>query len=171
MKVYLLLFSLLTACSFMPKEQPNKHDLGSAKVLVNQKTELTVSSADWLYSTCIYYRLNYLAATELRCYNLDQWIALPSDLLKQQFSNQLSSKHRLLIEVQQFEQQFDTPKLAKVLLSLRVSAYHISSDKLISSKSIQLSLATEPNAKGAVSGLAQLTAQASSAIQLWLNTL
>lgn len=170
-RLILLIVLLNSACSLTPKQHTNKHDLGITKLSANTKTELNVTAADWLHNDCIHYRLVYATPTELRCYNLDQWIAPPTDLLKQQLSYQLSSKHRLLIEVSEFEQRFDTANTAKVLMSLRVSSYRAPTDALLATKTFQFSENTAPNAKGAVTGFAHLTQQAVTKIQHWLNTI
>jgi cholesterol transport system auxiliary component len=104
---------------------------------------------------------------------LDQWIAPPSELFKQQLqTSAIATKQRLHIKLLTFEQQFDNPQQARVVLTMVVDAFPPQSDQLKATQTFQLQQATtSPDATGAVAGFAQLTRQASEKIQHWLTRL
>jgi cholesterol transport system auxiliary component len=178
-----LLIMLSAACSVAPK-QIALHDFGvhpnpSVTVGVhpalhatdiNTKSDITVDTPLWLINDCIYYRLLYASPTQLRCYNLDKWIAPPAELFKQQLlaSGQFST-HRLIIHLLDFEQQFDTAQQTRVVLNFVVDVYDAGSDRLLATQAFHLQQATATaDAAGAVAGFAHLTQQAGDKIQHWL---
>jgi cholesterol transport system auxiliary component len=170
-----LLILLSYACSITNK-QAAQHDFGLYAPPTTPsltKSEISVESPAWLGNQCIQYRLLYAEPTRLRCYSLDQWIAPPSELFKQQLQTSvIATKQRLHIQLLTFEQQFDSPKQARVVLTMVVDAYPPHSDQLKATQTFQLQQATtSPDAAGAVAGFTQLTRQASDKIQRWLSGL
>jgi hypothetical protein len=180
-----VLIMLSSACSVAPK-QIALHDFGlglsenknsvNAEIYPSSQTtksEINVEAPSWLINDCIRYRLLYSSPTQLRCYNLDKWVAPPAELIKRQLqaSGKLST-YRLMIQLLDFEQQFDTPKHAQVVLHFVVDAYALDSDRLIATQDFRLVQATTtPDAVGAVAGFTNLTRQASEKIQQWLQGL
>jgi cholesterol transport system auxiliary component len=171
-----LIILLSSACSVINK-QPAQHDFGLYALPTSKqslaKSEITVESPAWLANECIQFRLLYSEPTRLRCYSLDQWIAPPSELFKQQLqTSAIATKQRLQIQLLNFEQQFDSPKQARVVLTIVVNAYQPQSDRLIATQIFKLEQATaSPDAAGAVLGFAQLTRLATDKIQHWLINL
>ncbi|MSP28775.1 MAG: hypothetical protein EXR80_10390 [Methylococcales bacterium] len=170
--IYLM---LLTACSLTPK-QPALHDFGvqpvSPPVKLVGKSDISVDTPPWLADDCIHYRLLTSSPTQLRCYNLDTWIAPPAELFKQQllasgkFSNQ-----RLHIQLLDFEQQFDSPTQARVVLHFIADVYALDSNRLIATQNFRLEHPTATaDAAGAVTSFARLTQQAINQLQQWLLT-
>jgi cholesterol transport system auxiliary component len=172
-----LLILLNSACSTPSNKQAALHDFGVYTPPTGKQTgikaDITVESPEWLGNQCIQYRLLYSEPTRLRCYNLDQWIAPPTELFKQQLlTSAIPIKQRLHIQILNFEQQFDAPKQARVVLTLVVNAYQPQTDRLIASQTFQLQQTTaSPDAAGAVTAFAHLTQQANIKIQLWLQSL
>jgi cholesterol transport system auxiliary component len=180
-----VLIMLSSACSVTPKGIA-LHDFGvesgenknSIKANVSHspqttKSEINVDTPSWLINDCIRYRLLYASPTQLRCYNLDKWVAPPAELFKRQLqaSGKLS-KYRLMIQLLDFEQQFDTPKQARVVLHFVADAYPLDSDRLIATQDFRLTQVTpSPDATGAVAGFAHLTQQAADKLQQWLISL
>jgi cholesterol transport system auxiliary component len=171
--VYLM---LLTACSLTPKQQPALHDFGvqavSSPVKLVGKSDISVDTPPWLSDDCIHYRLLASSPTQLRCYNLDKWIAPPAELFKQQllasgkFPNQ-----RLQIQLLDFEQQFESSKQARVVLHFIVDAYDLDANRLIATQDFRLEQRTATaDADGAVTSFARLTQQAINQLQQWLLT-
>lgn len=173
-----VLMLLSSACSTTAKPLA-LHDFGAGinpSVVVGQatdskiKADISVDSPAWLANDCIHYRLLYAAPTELRCYNLDKWIAPPAELFKQQLltSGQFS-KHRLSIHLLDFEQQFTTAQQTRVVVNVVVDVYEAGSDRLLATQAFHLQQATATaDATGAVAGFAHLTQQAGDKIQQWL---
>lgn len=169
MRVLIIFILLLcSACSLPTKPNTNKHDFGVFNNATT-KTDINITMPDWLYNSCIHYRLLYSSPTELRCYNLDEWIAPPSELLKQYLSYKLNNNQRLVIELNEFEQQFDSKDTAKVIVSVMVSVYDKKTEQLLNSKRFKFSQTTEPNAKGAVLGFSKIIQIMNTEIQAWLK--
>jgi cholesterol transport system auxiliary component len=181
-----LFIMLSSACSVTPK-QAALHDFGvrmNPSVTVEVRTspqstdtkikaDISVDSPAWLANDCIHYRLLYTSPTQLRCYNLDKWIAPPAELFKQQLlaSGKLAN-HRLMIQLLEFEQQFDTAQQTRVVLHFVVDVYDLNSERLLATKDFHLQQATvTADAVGAVAGFAQLTQQACDKLQQWLMNL
>ena len=181
-RLFIAVFIMLSsACSVAPK-QIALHDFGVGwsenKNSVRPspqttKSEINVDTPSWLINECIRYRLLYASPSQLRCYNLDKWIAPPAELFKQQLqASGKFSKYRLMIQLLDFEQQFDTPKQARVVLHFITDAYALESDRLIATQDFRLEQATTtPDATGAVIGFAHLTQQATDKLQQWLTTI
>jgi cholesterol transport system auxiliary component len=173
----LLLFSTLffiTGCSISPK-QPALHDFGlpvsisTDKSKRDNKSTITVDAPTWLWDNRIRYRLLYASPTRVGFYALDLWIAPPPELFEQLLiSSGKTRNYSLIIWLQDFEQQFDTPDRARVVLRFSVDAYS-DDNKKIGAQEFYLERAiTTPNAAGAVSGFDNLTRQAANRIQVWL---
>ncbi|MDP3007824.1 MAG: hypothetical protein Q8N30_01975 [Methylococcales bacterium] len=173
-----VLMLLNSACSTTAKNIA-LHDFGvvvgvraSPQPTDKTKADISIDSPAWLANDCIHYRLLYAAPTELRCYNLDKWIAPPAELFKQQLltSGQFS-KHRLSIHLLDFEQQFTTAQQTRVVVNVVVDVYEAGSDRLLTTQAFYLQQASATaDATGAVAGFAHLTQQAGDKIQQWLMT-
>lgn len=171
-----VLIILNTACSTTSKPVA-LHDFGvtvgvraSPQPTDKTKADISVDSPAWLANDCIHYRLLYAAPTELRCYNLDKWIAPPAELFKQQLlAGGQFAKQRLMIHLLDFEQQFDTARQTRVVVNFVVDVYDVGSDRLLATQAFHLQQATATaDAAGAVVGFAHLTQQAGDKIQHWL---
>jgi cholesterol transport system auxiliary component len=174
----LLLFSMLlfgTGCSISPK-QPVLHDFGLPVSISTDKSErgnkpaITVDAPTWLWENRIRYRLLYVSPTRVGFYALDLWVAPPPEMFEQfLISSGKARNYSLVIWLHDFEQQFDTPDRARVMLSFSVEAYSGTSGKKVYTKEFYLEQPTAtPDASGAVSGFANLTRQADDKIQVWL---
>jgi cholesterol transport system auxiliary component len=167
--LFIVLIILLCSCSTNSK-QVAQHDFGlqSTSSRLNH-SEISVTMPQWLWNQCIHYRLLYSSSTQLSCYSLDQWIAPPPELFKQQLASKISTHHRVIIELGEFEQQFDSPTTARVMMAMRVSVYAPHSEKQLASKDFRFEqVSATPDAAGAVAGFASLTRQATDRIQSWL---
>ncbi|MEQ1622465.1 MAG: hypothetical protein ABL919_13740 [Methylococcales bacterium] len=180
MKIYwnaILLALSLIGCTSNAR-QPALHDFGWTDINVavgpdKQKEAVTVDAPSWLWESRIRYRLLYSAPTEVRFYGQDMWIASPPELFQQQLraSDKIQS-HRLLVKLQTFEQQFDTSDKARVLLHFSAEVY--SADNLNKKARHEFKLeqiTNTPDAKGAISGFANLSKQAVSQLEGWLSSL
>jgi cholesterol transport system auxiliary component len=173
----LLLFPLLivnAGCGMTPK-QPALHDFGQAISKVNDtnfttsKPVITVDAPTWLWDNRIRYRLLYASSTQVGFYALDQWIASPPELFQQQLTA-LGKMPTFIfrIQLQEFEQQFDAPDKARVLLHFTVDVFSVDHKQKLGSKEYRLQQPTiTPNASGAVIGFSQLIKQAGEQINNW----
>ena len=173
----LLFFTLLsgTGCSTSSK-QPAMHDFGLPVSTWTYKSKrgnnpvINVDAPTWLWEDRIRYRLLYASPTRVGFYTLDLWVAPPPELFEQLLiSSGKIRNYSLIIWLRDFEQQFDAPDRARVILRFSVEAYSGDPDKKVNSQEFYLEHpATTPDASGAVSGFANLTRQAADRIQAWL---
>ncbi len=175
-----LLCLISTACS-INHAQIAVHDLGLPMAVdgfnPSPKINIRVEAPEWLQDNRIRYRLLYASPTQVRFYSLDRWIAMPSQLFEQQLlasvkpaSGQKGIAHPtpLIIRLLEFEQQFNAPDKAKVVLGFSIEAYAADNKTVISTQIMRLEqLSLTPDAKGAVNGLARLTQQAVDKIGLF----
>jgi cholesterol transport system auxiliary component len=170
-----LLFSWLVffsaGCSVTAK-QPALHDFGlSVPAVVDQgKAAVSINAPTWLWDNRIRYRLLFASPSQVRFYGLDRWIASPPELLEQLLV--FSGKARnfaVIIRLQDFEQQFDAPDRARVVLHFSVEAYSANNKQKIGTQDFYLQQLTKtPDAAGAISGFTDLAHQAAGKIQGWL---
>jgi cholesterol transport system auxiliary component len=165
----------LTACEIAPK-QPDVHDFG-LPIGIGADGNVSVPNIDidapkWIWDTRIRYRLLYKSPTKVNFYMLDRWIATPPELFKQQLVTQGKTlRYPLSIKFLDFEQQFNTPKQAKVFMRVSVTAFS-SSNKPLATREFQWQrLTPTPDANGAVQGFAMLVQGAVNDIDSWLADL
>ena len=174
----LLLFSMLlsgSGCTHLSR-QPALHDFGlpvstsAYKSELANKPAITVDAPTWLWDNRIRYRLLYSSPTQVGFYALDLWIASPPELFEQLLiSSGKTRNYSLIIRLQEFEQQFDAPDRARVVLRFSVEAYFGDNNKKAGTQEFYLERSTAtPDAAGAVSGFADLTRQATDRIRVWL---
>jgi cholesterol transport system auxiliary component len=173
-----LFFSTLlsgTGCSVSAK-LPTMHDFGSPVSISTYKSKrgnnsvINVDAPTWLWDNRIRYRLLYASPTRVGFYTLDLWVAPPPELFEQLLiSSGKIQNYSLIIWLQDFEQQFDAPDRARVVLRFSVEAYSDDPNKKASTQEFYLERSTTtPDAAGAVNGFANLTRQAADSIQVWL---
>lgn len=174
----LLFFNALifAGCTLTPP-QPALHDFGNSYVRSDIKPatrpDITVETPKWLQDNRIHYRLLYAEPTRVRFYSLDRWLAPPSELLEQRLkSSGIPPKYPLTVRLLDFEQQFEAPQKAKVLMRLSVEAYTADRQDLISSQEFRLEQSCPtPDAKGAINTLARLSEKSVDRIRSWLDSL
>lgn len=157
---------------------PSLHDFGIIKVPIQSRqesasAEINVVAPKWLSDTRIRYRLLHAQPTRVRFYNLDQWIAPPPELLKLHLASEhLDPNYSLSVHLLNFEQQFEAPGSASVLLQFSADVFAADSKKKLAAREFVLrSGKVSPDAEGAVEGFAELAKQASHQIQTWLLNL
>ena len=170
----LLLFAMLffmSGCSISPK-QPALHDFGLPVSMSADKVRstVTVDAPSWLWDDRIRYRQLYASSTRVGFYALDLWIAPPPELFEQLLlAYGKTRNYSLIVRLQDFEQQFDAPDRARVMLRFSVDAYSGDNHRKVGAREFYLErpVAT-PDAAGAVNGFALLARQAAHNIQNWL---
>ncbi len=168
------LLVICTGCS-VPAKQPTLHDFGRtlAGSTHQAKATINVNAPTWLWDNRIRYRQLFTSPSEIRFYGLDRWIAALPELLEQYFAISSSNlDYALLIRLQDFEQQFDSPDLARVVLRFSVDAYAVDDKQKLMTETFYLEQPTKtPDAAGAINGFTDLTRQAEQKIQAWLTRL
>jgi len=169
----LMLLAALSACSVAPDySNPVSHDLGPVAQPSAKQSKIFLQAPVWLWDERIRYRLLYDDDTAIRYYNLDRWEAPLPALLERHFAGIGSNPVTLKIRLTQFEQQFQTPKEARVVMRLSVSAFLDKDHRLLGKRTFSLSQDTgTPDAAGAIKGFIALVGKAKADIQTWLSTL
>lgn len=162
---------LVAGCG-VTAQQPALHDFGlpAATATHSGKTSINVNAPSWLWDNRIRYRLLFSEASQVRFYGLDRWIASPPELLEQLLlSSGKAEDYALIIRLQDFEQQFDAPDRARVVLRFTVDAYAADNKQKIGTQEFYLQQPTKtPDAAGAISSFSDLTQQAGERIRNWL---
>ncbi|MDI1293584.1 MAG: hypothetical protein PSV18_12675 [Methylobacter sp.] len=156
-------------CS-VPVKQLALHDFGLPVSVAPQQGRalITVNAPTWLWDNRIRYRLLFASPSQVNFYRLDRWIASPPELLEQLLSySDKTQNYALIVKLRNFEQQFDTPDRARVILRFFVEAY--SDNKKVGTQEFNLQQPTKtPDAAGAISGFTDLAWKAGEKIQSWL---
>lgn len=178
-----LMFSA-AACSLFPDRPyaPALHDFGSSEKITESQSSgsvtavwstVSVEAPEWLQNENIRYRLTYADPTRVRFYSRDRWLASPSAMLAQHLSLAGGKPGlKLKIKLLEFEQVFDGPQTARMILVFRASALQPAGAETVKEKVFSLSLPTATaDAKGAVTAAAILINEALNALHAWFNKL
>ncbi|MGZ5029164.1 MAG: ABC-type transport auxiliary lipoprotein family protein [Methylobacter sp.] len=165
---WLVFFSM--GCSVNAK-QPALHDFGLVGATVAQqdkKVSINVNAPTWLWDNRIRYRLLYSSPSQIRFYGLDRWIASPPELFEQLLAfNSKLPDYSFLIQLQDFEQQFDAPDRARVVLRFSVEAYSGNNQKIGVQEFYLQQYTKTPDASGAINGFTNLARMANDRIHDW----
>lgn len=176
--------ALLTACSTAPVL--TQYDLGIAPAgaaadppLTTSVTRADFSAPAWLDSSAIVYRLAYGDMNQAQAYAHSRWVAAPASLLSQRLHERLTalapagenraSDRRLLVELDEFSQVFDSPEKSHVLIRARATLTDAGPRGLIAQRSFEVQLpAPTPNATGAAHGLRDAAEELISEVLRWV---
>ncbi|MCI0655089.1 MAG: PqiC family protein [Methylococcaceae bacterium] len=174
----------VSSCSLFP-ERPSSlalHDFGSSEKFTASQSggseasawsTVSVEAPEWLQNENIRYRLLYIDPTRVRFYAQDRWLASPPAMLAQRLSV-TNGTHgwRLKIRLLEFEQIFDGPQRARVILAFRASVQPPTGEEIVADKLFNLSLPSPtPDAAGAVTASAKLVDEAVHSLQTWFTEL
>ena len=166
---WLALFSV--GCGVTAK-QPALHDFGSsaATAIHQDNASVSVNAPTWLWDNRIRYRLLFSSPSQVRFYGLDRWIAPPPEMFEQLLVfNGKARDYALIIRLQDFEQQFDTPDRARVVLRFSVEAYSDNNKQKVDTQEFYLQQPTKtPDAAGAIIAFIDLAHKATEKIQDWV---
>ena len=182
--------ALTASCSLGPAARPPlaTWDFGpaptaSAAKLSGTVLVLPVEAPVWLDSPSMLYRLSYADSAEPRVYASSRWIASPALLLTERLRAALAAAgaavltpgdgiratRTLRIELEQFDQVFDSPASSRVALRLRATL--VASGSLKAQRSFSLSLpAASGDARGGALALAEAAQRGIGEIVAWLAT-
>ncbi len=165
----------LSGCSLLPPHAapPRYHDFGPPVTEHVANTTLylrEVSAPAWLDNGAIHYRLLTTDPTQLRAYATGRWIAAPSRLLAQRLRDQLPGSglphYGLRVELERFEQDFDTTDHARAVMQIHAVITR-ADGAVVAVHEFTFSTPTTPDISGAITGLAALAQQATEAILAW----
>ncbi len=171
---WFVMWVLVSACTRSVVPPPTLHDFGLVGEPKNADStaQITVTAPGWLDDGKIRFRLLYHAASQVRAYNLDKWLAPAPELLQQHLLRGGIGHNRVLdMELLEFEQQFSTPQQAEASLRIRARAFGPDGTLIAGRQFVLKKACPSADAKGAVTALVALTNLAASQINLWLTSL
>jgi cholesterol transport system auxiliary component len=176
MKIAIYLFTaiVLSACNILPKPSA-VHDFGInaqpiSPISHSDQPVITVSAPKWLFDNRIRYRLVYAQASLIRFYTLDRWLAPPPELLEQSLAtSNLPTDKPVQIFLEEFEQQFNAPDQAKVVMRFRLSVRSTAGKPEKSQEFRLQKICPSADAKGAISAFTVVTQEATETIRHWLQ--
>lgn len=156
-----------------PSARAGERHIGAALIVP------AVSSPPWLETTRIVYRLNFDDPKRLRAYSDSRWVAAPALLLTEELHSRLATSgeqvvngpdgaradYVLRVELEDFQQSFDTPDSSRVVARVRATLVDKASRNIVARHTFSAGKNAAPNAAGAASALAE------SSIQLVENLL
>jgi cholesterol transport system auxiliary component len=180
--------ALLAACS-STRAPITTWDFGapsaaSAAKLSGTVLVLPVEAPAWLDSPAMLYRLSYADRAEARAYAASRWIAPPAELLTERLRAAIAAAgaavlgpadgvragRTLRIELEQFDQLFDSPSSSRVELRLRATV--IASGTLAAQRSFTVSVpAPSGDARGGALALAEAARRGVGEVVAWLAML
>ncbi|WP_333874777.1 ABC-type transport auxiliary lipoprotein family protein [Methylobacter sp.] len=165
---WLVFFSI--GCSVTAK-QPALHDFGlpASTALTHGNASVSINAPTWLWDNRIRYRLLFASPSQVRFYGLDRWIASPPEMFEQLLAfNGKAQDYALIIRLQDFEQQFDAPDRARVVLRFSVEAYSDNKQKIGMQEFYMQQSTKTPDAAGAIAGFIDLAHKANERVHDWL---
>lgn len=176
---------LLTACAGLgaPPKPTAFYDLGlvdpvslPASVIPAQ---VEVSAPSWLDASTMQYRLAWNPAQRRRSYSESRWVAQPSEMLASAIERGLrggasegGSSCRLVLELDEFVQTFESASVSSAGLVLRASWMPVRGGVPLARREFRLSRATpSADAEGGVIAYRELARQLNSMLADWLVAL
>jgi len=185
----LLAAALLAACGTTPPAG-SRYDFGpvpAAAAAPAQAAEMppgvVVVAPVWLDSPSVLYRLAYDDETQLHAYAQTQWVAAPSRLLEQALASASAASAprscgdasatpaRIEVNLEEFSQDFDSPRESHVVLRARVRVLAARTHALLAQRQFDLRApASSPDGPGAVHGLGGLARGFAAAATAWAGS-
>lgn len=182
MKKFFLMCSLsflLFGCAVQGmKEEKAEYGLGSrAPVPSPLLRSITVSAAAWLQSQDMVYRLKYQDGNRRMVYSRSRWQASPAEMLQRHLAQALTGEGevgtcRLKLELDVFEQSFDSPVLSRGVIEARALLLPAGTGAPLARQSFLLAQAAgEANAQGGVAALNLAANDLAQSLAQWLHAL
>lgn len=161
------------------------YDLGGAATIAGAGGGISLRSIDvfapsWLETPAMQYRLAYAEASRRSSFTESRWAAPPPELIQQVLRRSLSAGDagavagncRLVVDVDEFIQRFDSPQSSAAVVELRVALLGPRGEAPLARRSFSvLRPAPTADARGGVAALGNATADAAVAIRGWLGVL
>lgn len=168
--------------------RPATYDFGQSPAVASKAESSTVPvltisdvrAPRHLESTYIYYRLAFADDQALKPYADSRWVMPPSQLMGQRLRNRLSQGVHVLgfgdarndlalrVELEQFDQVFDTQHASRAIVRLRASL--VRDRRLVAQQTFAAERpATSADAAGGVHALTQATDAALDALAAWVE--
>lgn len=134
-----------------------------------------VVAPSWLDSGALQYRLNFDDAARRHAYSRSRWTAAPAELLEQLLKRNLlgdgtTGQCRLRLELEEFEQVFDSPTLSRGVIEARASLYVGQGRAPLARQSFALSRpAASADASGGIKSLGTTAGDLVQGLGSWLG--
>ncbi|MHB1566438.1 MAG: ABC-type transport auxiliary lipoprotein family protein [Acidiferrobacter sp.] len=176
------LCAIAGCASLFPSRGPNltvQHDFGPSPTYHPQATVpilLRVRAVPWLTGTTIHYRWAYQDPTAVYAYAENRWLAPPAVLLAARLRATLGPApvatappplYRLVVTIQSFSQDFETPSTAHVHVQIEGRLDDASNGQRLAVDDLNWRRPCPPSARGAIAGLSKLARQASRVLAAW----
>lgn len=160
----------LSACGLSAaRPSASLHDFGPP---TSGGGAIGIEAPAWLRDERIRYRLLYNDPTQVRFYTLDAWLAPPPALLARQLGGAAGAANiAVRLTLNEFEQRFDSPDSAQIVLGFRAAAESPDGRPLGERQFRYAHPCSSADAKGAVDAYAATVAEASTDLQRWIATL
>ncbi|MFM8442217.1 MAG: hypothetical protein ACKN9W_02615 [Methylococcus sp.] len=169
----ILALLFVSGCSLLPEAPPSpaRHDFGPmrADAAPLPWSEAEVTAPEWLQDSALHYRLLYANPTEIRAYTRDSWVAPPPELLANRLNGgPRTGSRRLTLKLRSFEQVFDRPGHARVVMAFHASLTPTQDGAPIAERDFRFESPTSTaDAPGALSQFPVLIEKAMAALREW----
>lgn len=134
-----------------------------------------VVAPSWLDSGALQYRLMYEDGARRQAYSRSRWAAAPAEMLEQYLKRALqgdstTGRCRLRLELEEFQQVFDSPLASRAVLVTRASLYAEEGRGTLARQSFTLIRpAGTADAPGGVTALTGTAADLEQGLRTWLQ--
>jgi cholesterol transport system auxiliary component len=135
-----------------------------------------VGAPSWLSAKAIQYQLAYADAARRSAYAASSWVAPPPEMLERFLGRSLAGEGRtgicrLQIELDEFQQVFDTPQASRGVLAVRATLLAQGGAPLARKSFSAVQTAGSPDAHGGIAALGLAASNLSRSLGLWLDGL
>ena len=178
--LWVLLAILPAACSVLPPAPPNPahYDFGplpSPPKPMTMLLSLQASSAPWLDTPAMVYRLEYRDAAQIASYRDSRWVAPPAALFAERLRQRTvpaasaMAPTRLRIDIEEFCQTFQSPERSIAVVRLRATRLDSETGRVLEVRKIVAeSDAETADAAGGARALARAADLAIDQLAAWL---
>lgn len=189
---FVALTALLAAACVTPPPLPIRYDLDALPPHADSAVRFNATIAvepiqapSWLSTTALLYRLDYDVPAHPMAYARSEWTAPPSELLTQRLRVRISAAndgftldrlpretdgYQLHVTLEAFIQIFQAPNQSRCLVTMSATLMHRGEQVLGERTFRTSSVASTPDAAGAVQGLVDATDSNLEQIVTWLRT-
>lgn len=175
---------LAAACNVLPQTPPppERHDFGGvergARTLPPGGTFNGVEAPRWLEGSGIQYRFLHREPTRLRRYGHNRWAAPPGELLEQRIkqlgrvdsdADAQRVSYRWHVELDAFEQRFDSQDAAQCILVLRANVVALHPRPRSYERRFSLERRCAPDIDGALATLPELADRGARQVLRWVS--
>ncbi len=174
----------LCGCAAAPHHEPARYDIALAVPAAAKLPGLALSAIEvraptWLASAAMQYRLAYAQGARRDTYADSRWVAPPAELLERALTRRVMASAgqapaggcRLVLELDEFLQAFESPGASHALLELRASLYAPHGAALLARRTFSQKPPAGADAKTGVAAFGIAAALLADDLGAWLDAL